>query len=97
MKKSAISVALTPIHNFINALTLRITICESRHERQSEIPTLKANIAGLRQDVSYQRFINFNDLMRMDEDRGSATTSEIPLDTTGDVKMGEIVDRSSDT
>lgn len=43
----------------------------------------------MRQDVDYLMFAKFNDLMRMDNDRGAPTATEIPLDTFGNVHMGD--------
>uniref|UniRef100_M1DV18 Polyprotein protein n=1 Tax=Solanum tuberosum TaxID=4113 RepID=M1DV18_SOLTU len=86
MIERAIAAALSPIQTSINALTLRVTIYASKQGKSSEVPCLQADVAGLWRDVDYLKSIDFNDLMRTNEDRdapGEAATVD------GDVAVDE--------
>uniref|UniRef100_M1DTH3 Integrase core domain containing protein n=1 Tax=Solanum tuberosum TaxID=4113 RepID=M1DTH3_SOLTU len=56
----------------------------NRQGRSSEVPTLQADVAGLRRDVDYLKSVDFNDLMRTTEDRdapGEAAVADADAET----------------
>lgn len=57
---------------------------------------MKVNIAGLRQNVDYLKSLDFNYMMRIDNDGGAPPTLNIPLATTRDVHMGDVVATDAD-
>uniref|UniRef100_M1DQR7 Polyprotein protein n=1 Tax=Solanum tuberosum TaxID=4113 RepID=M1DQR7_SOLTU len=84
MIKSAIAAALAPLQTSIDALTLKVTTCERRQGRSSEVSALQADVASLRRDVDYLKSIDFNDLMIATEDRdapGEAAAADADAET----------------
>lgn len=99
MIRSVIFVALVPLYDFIDVMTLSVIACESRQGKPSKLPTMRSDIICMCNNINYLNFVEFSDLIRIVYDGDALKTSDILPATTGDVQMGyEVVtDADSET
>ncbi|XP_049372610.1 uncharacterized protein LOC125837558 [Solanum verrucosum] len=88
MIERAITTALTTLQAFIDALTVRVEICERGQGVTTEFTTLKTDVSELRKDVDHLKSTDFTSLFGMveipdDPIAEIPARAEVPPATTG--------------
>jgi len=94
MIERAIVVALTPLRDSIDALTVRVEVYERGHGFTEKVTALKTDISELRKDVGHLKSIDFTSIFGTVEIPDGPSTyiltcSEVRPTTTGDEVRGD--------
>ena len=65
---------VTPLHDYIDTLTMRVTSCDTRQVASSKVMTLKVEVPYLRKDVGYLKSVDISILIGRVEDLGALET-----------------------
>uniref|UniRef100_M1DXK2 Polyprotein protein n=1 Tax=Solanum tuberosum TaxID=4113 RepID=M1DXK2_SOLTU len=87
----AILATLTPLRTSIHALITIVETCKSQQGATLEMTTLKVEGADLRKDVDYLKSTDITSLFDAVETQGVPGSSEMPMATTKDVPMAEVI------
>lgn len=89
MIETAILTMLNLLRSLVDDLTTRIAVCERSQEKNSEVSTLKVELADMRKYVDYLQSTDFISLLEATDGLDAPMISEIHLTTTTETHREE--------